>query len=277
MATPSLLALDKALSLLSRVVADGGARSVSALAGEAGLPAATAHRMVATFEQRGFLTRVARGRYLAGPALLRLANAGSLNTVLEAAGRPILSALAKRTGLTAHLGVFEGDMVTYLIKVGRGDDTLFTREGMQLEAYCSGVGKVLLSLLPEEQRDHYLAGGPFIALTANTITDPAHLRAELERVRAQEYARDNGEIDADLFCIAAPVRDDSGMALAALSLTARQRRDATDPGLHLEALREAARAVASCLFPATRFPNTGPRKAETFQLSRDEPATEHGV
>lgn len=249
MANPPTLALDKSLSLLSLLVTDGGVHSVSALAAEAGLPAATAHRLVATFERRGFLTRVARGRYLAGPALLRLANVVSLNKVLEAAGRPIVTSLANQTGLTTHLGVFEGDMVTYLIKAGRDGDELFTREGMQLEAYCSGIGKMLLALLPTAQRDRYLAGGPFIALTANTITDASKLREELERVRAQDLARDEREIDADLHCIAVPVRDDAGAAIAALSLSARQRPGTSDLETHIAALRAAAHALEQRLFP----------------------------
>ena len=74
--------------------------------------------------------------------------------------------LAKRTGLTVHLGVFEGDMVTYLVKAAGVTDVL-TQEGMQLEAYCSGIGKVLLAFLPLDEREQYLAGGPFVRLTAH--------------------------------------------------------------------------------------------------------------
>ncbi|MGE0742142.1 MAG: IclR family transcriptional regulator [Hyphomonadaceae bacterium] len=252
MTTPPTLALDKSLSLLSLLVADGGEHTVSALAEQAGLPTATAHRIVATFEQRGFVTRVARGRYLPGPALLRLANAATLNMLLEVAGRPIVQALAKQTGLTAHLGVFEGDMVTYLIKAGRGGDSLFTREGMQLEAYCSGIGKMLLACLPEDDRDRYLEGGPFVPLTANTITDAAALRKELTRARAQGFARDECEIDADLRCVATAVRDGKEAAVAALSLSARQERGVADPAEYLDALRAAARALELRLFPQSR-------------------------
>ena len=249
MTNPPTLALDKSLSLLSLLVADAGESSVSALAIEAGVPPATAHRIVATLERRGFVTKIARGRYLAGPALLRLANAATLNDVLKAVARPILADLAKQTRLVAHLGVFEGDMVTYLVKAGRQNE-LFTREGMQLEAYCSAVGKMLLALLPDEQRERYLASGPFVALTANTITDPAALRTELVRVREQSFARDEREIDEALRCVAVPVRDTLGVAIAALSLSARQTSADIDPTQHLSALRSAALALERRLFPA---------------------------
>jgi DNA-binding IclR family transcriptional regulator len=245
---PPTLALDKSLSLLSLLVADAGASSVSALATEAGLPPATAHRIVATLERRGFITKIARGRYLAGPALLRLANAASLNGVMKAVAQPILANIAKQSRLVAHLGVFEGDMVTYLVKAGR-QNALFTREGMQLEAYCSAIGKMLLALLPDEQRERYLASGPFVALTGNTITDPTALRAELEHVRLQDFACDQREIDDTLRCVAVPVRDANGAAVAALSLSAQQLSGDVDPTDHLATLRAGSLAIEARLFP----------------------------
>jgi len=249
MPTPAPRALDKALTLLNLIVADRGARSVSALAADAGLPPATAHRMVAAFARRGFLTSAARGRYLAGPALIGLQQHADLNAVLAATGRPLLAALAKETRLTAHLGVLETDMVTYLVKAGRRGD-LFTREGMQLEAYCSGIGKALLALLPETARERYLAGGPFIALTPNTITDAALLREELARIAALGHARDDAEVHAQLYCIAAPVRDSAGAAVAAISLSAWGENGAcADPSPHLPALQATARTLEQRLYP----------------------------
>lgn len=44
-------------------------------------------------------------------------------------------------------------MVPYRIKTGYGAGDLFTRVGLQLEAYCSGIGKVLLTALPERERE----------------------------------------------------------------------------------------------------------------------------
>ncbi|WP_257555252.1 IclR family transcriptional regulator C-terminal domain-containing protein [Sphingobium sp. CFD-2] len=81
--------------------------------------------------------------------------------------RPLIRKLAKSVGHTVHLGVLEGDMTTYLVKEGRVDDGLLTREDMQLESYCSGIGKVLLAYLSEADRQRYLSGGPFVRLTQN--------------------------------------------------------------------------------------------------------------
>ena len=250
MATPSTRSLGKALELLSQVARDGGKRSISVLAAEAGIPASTAYRIAATFERSGFMTRLRRGHYLPGPTLLRLADASSFKRVLVGVGRPIVEALAKATGCTAHLGVFEDGMVTYLLKAGRAKDKLFTRQGTQLEAYCTGIGKVLLAALPESALEDYLANGPFIRLTANTLTDPRALRAALTEVQVKGYATDNAEMDSDLICLAVPVRDSDGKVLAAFSISIRQANgNPNNLRVHLDSLRAAADALTKRLTP----------------------------
>ena len=65
-----------------------------------------------------------------------------------------------------------------------------TSPGNKLEAYCSGLGKVLLADLPACDRDQYLADGPFPPLTARTIVQPEALDRELAaiRERVKKYA-----------------------------------------------------------------------------------------
>jgi DNA-binding IclR family transcriptional regulator len=136
--------------------------------------------------------------------------------------RPALAELATACNATAHLGVLENDMVTYLVKESApsaGPAASFTRENAQLEAYCSGIGKILLAYLPEEDRNRYLAAGPFVAMTARTITDPLTLKLALKTVRDKQAATDDGEIAENLYCLAVPVRDRFQDVSAAISLS----------------------------------------------------------
>ncbi len=65
------------------------------------------------------------------------------------------------------------------------------------------ISKVLLAHLPERDRSAYLANGPFLAVTAKTICDPAeYVRQELEPVRLQGIAGDNEEMAEGLVCLA---------------------------------------------------------------------------
>lgn len=242
MATPVVRSLDKALTLLAAL--GDGACSLPGLSRDSGLPLATVHRLVATLEARGFVARAGRGALVAGPTLLGLARRVDERAHLAALARPVVAALARRAGALAQLGVLEGDMVTYLIKEGRAREALFSREGMQLEAYCSALGKVLIAGQSAAERTRYLAGGPFVALTPRTIVDPAALATEFERAAARGYATDEGEIDAGLACLAVPVRNGEGRTVAALSLSSRGTiRHSQEARLAL--LREAARALSA--------------------------------
>ncbi len=239
--TPSLQSLDRALLLLSAIVEDHGGLTLSRLAGQLDLPPSTAHRMATTFARCGFLRTVGRGHYVVGPELVRLAPHLSLAPALAAAARPILVRLAGETGRVAHLGILEGDMVTYLVKAGRAGEALFTREGMQLEAYCSAIGKILVAALPEAEREAYLANGPFIRLTPNTIVEPERLRAMLEDVREGGLSTDTEEIAEGLCCVAMPVRDCDDRVIAAISLSGDSPLGCSaKDNAALEALRQAS-------------------------------------
>jgi DNA-binding IclR family transcriptional regulator len=248
MATPSLRSLEKALDLLGRIVESGESRSISDIARQMKMPHSTAYRIAATLERAGLVTRVRRGYYLPGLALMRLAGHDGISRILKAVGRPIVRKLATDTRCTAHLGIFENGMVTYLLKAGRAAQTIFTREGTQLEAYCTGLGKVLLAALPAAVREEYLKSGPFIQLTGNTLTDPRELRSALVLIGDRGYAQDNAEMDSGLLCLAVPVRLSDGDVIAALSISTRST-DENSHGLltHLDALQSAANLLGNRL------------------------------
>lgn len=216
--TPPVAALSRSLALLEAVVADRDGRSLADLARALDLPRATAHRQVTTLLREGFLGRLANGALVAGPRLLALAPHLDRTRLFIVAARPVLQRLAARLGCVAQLDTLDGDMVTYRCKAGEQAGQFFTREGQQLEAYCTGLGKVMLAHLPEREREAYLATGPFPPLTANTITDPAALRVALGTVQAQGFAIDEQEIAEDLTCFAVPVRV-AGVVVAAMSVS----------------------------------------------------------
>lgn len=211
--------------LLEIVVRDGGLSSVAALARKAEVPVASAHRHIAALVSAGYLVPAGYGRHLPGPRLRALAEMIGDKELLANAARPILERLASRMRNVVQLGIFENDMVTYLVKSGQSSDALFTKVGMQLEAYCSGIGKVLLAHLPTQDQIGYLAGGPFIALTDRTITDPLQLKAELDLVVIQGFAVDDEEVVAGLQCIAVPVRNPQGEVIAAISASRAAQAD----------------------------------------------------
>lgn len=269
--TPSISAVDRTLDFLEAIVADRGTHNVRQLSDVAGLPLATAHRQVRTLVARGYLTPIAKGRHVAGPRLMQLGGAVDPIATLAHAARPALHRLAVTAKGTAHLGVLEHDMVTYLVKAGPVGDRLFTEEGKQLEAYCSGIGKVLLAHLPDETLEQYLADGPFTALTERTITEPARLRIELATARVRGYAVDDGEIAHGIHCVAVPLFWPDGVARAAISVT---QAGATTTPAAIAKLVTMLRAVAAGLV-TTVF--GGLRTSDHLELHRElgDPRVDH--
>jgi IclR family transcriptional regulator, acetate operon repressor len=240
----TLAAPERTLMLLEAVVADCGRSSVAALARAAGVPVASAHRHIAALIKASYIVPAGYGRHLPGPQLRALAGMIDDRQIMINAATPILDRLAVRTGCVVQLGVFENDMVTYLVKTGQSAGELFTKVGMQLEAYCSGIGKVLLAHLPAQAQAAYLAGGPFIALTDRTITDPAQLKAALDQAAAQGVAVDDEEVVTGLQCLAVPVCNGRGEVVAAISASRAVREDGERWwDRHLSLMQDAAREI----------------------------------
>jgi IclR family acetate operon transcriptional repressor len=210
---------EKGMALLARVIRDRGNSSLRDLASELDIPLSTAYRLISAQKRAGLLRTAGRGRYSAGRELLDLASGFDARLELAEAARPHLRRLARQLSRTVHLGLLENDMVTYLVKEQGGEAKIFTLEGMQLEAYCSAVGKTLLAFLQSNERERYLNAGSFVALTPKTITDSAQLRRSLEEIRKREYAVDCEEVSEGLRCIAIPLRDRSDHIVAAVSVS----------------------------------------------------------
>lgn len=214
--------LDRGLQVIA-FIANAKTASLKDVAASLSMPFSTVHRIVQTLMASGYVIRLGRGRYTLGPMIFALASGASFNKMLIDISRPILAKLARQCRACAHLGIFDEEMVTYLIKHSFGRNRIFSTEGMQLEAYCSAVGKVLLAYLPSADRERYLSGGSFIGLTPHTIIDPHLLNEELRQVRGRGWAIDNEEIMAGLRCVAAPIIDADGNVIAALSVSGEIR------------------------------------------------------
>jgi len=217
--------LDRALSLLVDIVADGGARPVVDIAADRGIPASTAHRLTAAFARHGLLARERRGHCQPGVALSRLASTADMRNILENVGRSVLTQYARRFRRVMHIGIFEGEMLTYLVRGGPQHDLVITSDGIQLEAYCSSMGKVLLAHMPAAERDRYLNEYPFIKLTSQTIIDPVELAGQVERAAVDGYAVNDREFHDEICSVAIPlIIGERSRFVAAMSMLIPNRR-----------------------------------------------------
>ncbi len=161
----------------------------------------------------------ASGSYHLGMKLFELGSRAVERLALDQHAHPILDQLADVSGETAHLCVLDGADVVYIAKV---ECTRTLRipsaVGQRNPAYCTGVGKALLSHLSPEQLAAYIAETTLRPFTKKTLTSVADLRANLRQILAQGYAVDDQEREEGVRCVAAPVRDHSGRVIAAISI-----------------------------------------------------------
>lgn len=96
----------------------------------------------------------------------------------------------------------------------------------------------------------YLAQGPIVRLTPNTLTDARALRATLAEVQARGYATDDSEMDTNLNCLAVPIYDSERRLLAALSISKREVPLRHNQLMaHLDSLQGVADLIARRLEP----------------------------
>lgn len=229
--------------------------TLSEVAASAGLPLATAHRLIGEWVEWGGLVRTEEGRYRLGLALWRLGVRQPTATRLRQAADPYLDDLLAVTGEHVHLAVLEQLEVVYLEHRQRpGALPIVSDTGTRLPPHATAVGQVLLAAQPESALQELVARGPRRFLP-NTLTGERELRARLADVRRLGLARTDEEMSPSALSIAAPVRDAGRAVVAAVGIVVHRDRRG-DPALET-LVRMAARAISSGLA------RTGPRGGDS--------------
>jgi DNA-binding IclR family transcriptional regulator len=243
-------AVDHAIDILECLAATGGAVGVSELARQSGLSKATVYHLLATLEARRLVIREPdSASYRLGWALYEMGIRVARATEVTRVARPFLDQLASETGESVLLGVLDEDAVLYL---ERGDAPsgfhMVAAAGIRSPLHSTASGKLLLAYAGEEEIDRYLGTGTLESFTANTLTDPKQLRAQLEEIRESGYATCWQERELGLCSVAVGLRDHSGATVASLTLAGpagRVTEDSVDT--HLQPLRDAAANIDALL------------------------------
>ncbi len=207
----------RALALLGAFDDRHRVLTLTALARRAGLPLATAHRLLADLTEQRLLVRRPDQAYEIGARIWHLGLL-SPQTALRDAALPHMHDLVATTGHTAHLAVLDGTRALVLERLP-GTRSLPTRHppGRHLPLHCTAIGKALLAHAPADTRTQVLA--ELIPNTPHTITEPRVLQRQLDQVLRTGLARGAQEHRLGVSSVAVPVTDHSGL-VAALGLVA---------------------------------------------------------
>jgi DNA-binding IclR family transcriptional regulator len=211
--------LERGLRLLQFFAAAGEATPAEA-AKATGLSRSATYRIADRLRGWGFLeANPATEALRLGSEAVRLGMAALASLEVTRLAPPYLRRLADQTKETVNLAVVDGDEVVYIHKEeGTLAVKMSARLGSRRPLHCTALGKAYLAALAPEELEARLAGLELARHTAATITDPAALAAELERVRRRGWAVDDEEVEEGVYCLGAAVRDHRRLAVAAISV-----------------------------------------------------------
>jgi len=253
----SVPAVERALSVLQCVGDSKRGFSISEIGRRLRIPKSSAHLILTTLERRGFLQKNTQtGRYHFGLQLVSLSRTALENLDLREEAKPFLQSLMQQTGLTVHMAVLERDEAVIVEKVeAPGLVRLASWIGRRLDINCTGVGKALVAFLPDDDLEDLIRTKDFARHNQRTIVSKSALKKELMRVRQLGYAVDNEEDEPGVCCLGAPVFDENGKAVAAISVAGTTSQIGTDriPVLARQVM-QAARSMSTRLGFVARYP-----------------------
>lgn len=218
--------LIRALTLLERLSETPTGLNLTDLSYQLGMPTATVHRLLNTFEEFNFVEQDAeRGLWFVGLKAFTVGNAFLNRRDLVSSARPHMHALVELCGETVNLGVIDDGEVVFISQVESQEVMrMIARLGSRSPVHASGVGKAMLANMPQRRVTGILQRRGLARYTDHTIDNPTQLDEELEQVRRLGYALDDEEHAVGLRCVAAAIFDENGQPLAAISVSGPKAR-----------------------------------------------------
>jgi len=269
---PRVKSAERAIDILSLLAGRVEGLTLLEIGAELGLAKSSVFGLMATLLDRKVVRltpRDGRSVYQLDHRIFEIGQAYAQTTDLLGDGLLAVQELSVSSGETAHLAVLDGNEVVYLAKHESAHAVrMVSAVGRRLSAHGSGVGKVLLAGLSDEEVTHRF-GSPnaMPTLTARTVTDIPTLLAHLTTVRARGFATEREESTEGVACVAAPVYDATGMVAAvSLAIPVGRFPETNEPEI-AQRVRAAAGALSVRLgagqYPHRITPTVVPVRAVT--------------
>jgi acetyl-CoA synthetase len=235
------------LSLLALLARSEHGMRADEVAEALGKSTSTAYNLLDTLCQEGFATHARGGTYELTAEAARLVPAGPAHEVPASLGG-LLDELFMRTHKRVYLAAAQSGQVVIPLARGRQGMPRIPGLGARIggNAHALALGKVALSLLSEPALERYIAHG-LHRFTPATITSPDVLRVQLGEIRAGAVAYDREEFGEDFCCLALPVRNARGQAVAALGISMSARCFELDREPLSKALRDVVAQASEVL------------------------------
>ncbi|WP_250451230.1 IclR family transcriptional regulator [Caballeronia sp. ATUFL_M2_KS44] len=236
----------RGLAVIRSFDANRPAQTLTEVAAAAGLTRAGARRILLTLQALGYVE--ADGRlFQLTPKILDLGFAYLTSMPFWNLAEPVMEDLVEQVHESCSAAVLNGAEIVYVLRVPT--HKIITQNlsiGSRLPAFCTSMGRVLLSALDDDRLDAVLDASDISARTPHTIVDRGALKEAIAVVRRQGWAIVDQELEEGLISMSAPIRDRQGRVIAALNISGNaQRKNAKQMAkAFLEPLQDAAQRVS---------------------------------
>lgn len=246
-AVPAGSAILRAMRVIEAIAACHAPPQLAEICKAVDLPKPTVFRILSTLEHAGLVAREPGSkRYHCGPRMNQLAGEVLLTSPSRSARRAILEELVEQVGETCNLTIANGNTVLCLDRVETSWPLKITiTAGTTVPIHSSASGKLFMAHMPRRSRERLVRQLPLVGNTALTITDPARLFEEFDRIRELGYSTEREEYLPGIIAMAVPVNDGDGKIIAAVSVHAPISRLPLDEAIALlPDLQSAAEAMS---------------------------------
>lgn len=193
---------------------------ITQIANNLGLDKSTVFRIVSTLKEKNMVAQnTINQKYHNSLKLFELGNKVVENLGLRRIAQPIIKELAEKTGETVNLAILDETSIVYIDKIESSATIKVDLPiGKRLPSYCTGLGKAILAHLPTDKVEEIIKDTKPERYTLNTHLKKEEFFDELKKIRKKGYSFDDEEYVEGLKCIAAPILDFKGEALAAISV-----------------------------------------------------------
>jgi DNA-binding IclR family transcriptional regulator len=245
-----LQSLDRAVAVLELLGESDGPLGLADVCERMELHKSTAHRALMVLERTGLIERTPENRFRLGLKLYELGSRAIEQIDLRARVQPWFRKLSAQVGETVHLGVMQKTSIVYLDKVDPINRRVWlaSRIGASNPVHCTAMGKAILAFLPPDAAADIIAHIRFTRFTPRTLCTPEALQRSLDRVRRRGYAIDDEEVECGVRCVGAPILNESGRPVAAVSVSGPSSRitQQSVPGI-AEHLLKCCREISASL------------------------------
>jgi len=220
---------------------------VSELSRITGLGKSTTHRILNTLKYLNYVEQdTETGNYFVSVKMFTLGNKLAINLPIKRIARPHLEKLFEKTNETINLGILDKQSVVYLDKIQSKEPLRIELNiGHEVPLYCSAMGKSIIAF----NKDIQLEDMEYKHYTENTVTSNKELNAQLKEIRKKGYSLDDEEYIKGLICIAVPILDLEGKAVASVSVSLPAARlDEDKKEYYVSILKEATSKISKDLF-----------------------------